>query len=71
MKNLHSNNVLVRKGVLLEVAINKDVSNDKLVCVIFMIIGDQKKEYSSCLNATTFYKSQALHNLTSLRGRKD
>jgi hypothetical protein len=70
MKKLHSNNVLVHKGVLLKIAINKDASNDKLVHVIVTIIGDQKKEYSLCLNATTFYKALVFHNLTSFIRKK-
>jgi len=40
MKNSHSNNVLVCKGVLVEASINKDAFNAKLVHVIFTIIGD-------------------------------
>jgi hypothetical protein len=70
VKNLHSNNVLIRKGLLLEVAINKDAFNDILVHVIFTIIWDQKKEYSLCLNATSVYKYLALDNLTFLKGKK-
>jgi hypothetical protein len=51
VKNLHSNNVLVHKGVLLEAIINKDVSSNRLVGVktLSWLLGTKRRNIHRAL----------------------
>jgi hypothetical protein len=51
VKSLHSNNVLARKGVLLEVVVKKDVFSDRLVGVktFSRLLGTKRKKIHHAL----------------------